>query len=39
MWIVYNREDSWECGWQVASEAEAKRRCREDENLTYIYIG
>lgn len=39
MWIVFNREDSWECGWQVKSEAEAIRQCKENETLTYVYVG
>lgn len=39
MWIVYNKQDSWECGWAVASEEEARRQCEEDENLTYIFAG
>ena len=38
MWIVYNRQDSWECGISVKNEAEAIRRCKMDENLTYRYI-
>ena len=38
MWIVYNREDSWEWGWQVDNETEAITECLLDENLTYIYI-
>lgn len=39
MWIVFNRQDSWQCGWAVESEAEAKRQCEEDESLTYIFAG
>lgn len=39
MWYVYNKQDSWECGWTVASEAEAKKKCAENEELTYTYVG
>ena len=39
MWIVYNKQDTWECGWVVYSEAEAIRQCKEDDSLTYIYVG
>lgn len=38
MWFVYNRADSWMCGWSVASEAEAIAQCEADEELTYRYI-
>ena len=39
MWIVYNKEDSWQCGWSVNSEQEAIAECERDKNLTYKYIG
>lgn len=38
MWIVYNKEDSWTCGWQVNSEKEALEQCLKNDNLTYKYI-
>lgn len=37
MWIVYNREDSSDCGWEVETEAEAVRQCEEDDSLTYVW--
>lgn len=37
MWIVFNIEDSSELGWQVSSEREALRQCRENDNLDYIW--
>ena len=37
MWIVYNREDSSDCGWEVGTEAEAIRQCEEDDSLTYVW--
>ena len=33
MWIVYNREDSSDCGWEVETEAE----CEEDDDLAYVW--
>ena len=38
MWIVYNKEDSWECGYSVNSRAEAEAECDKDEDLTYRYV-
>ncbi len=38
MWIVYNKEDSPECGWTVDSEKEAKKQCAENEDLRYVYM-
>jgi len=38
MWIVYNREDTYDCGWEVESREEAIQQCEEDENLTYVYV-
>ena len=38
MWIVFNREDSWECGWQAKNESDAIRQCAKDESLTYYYV-
>ena len=37
MWYVYNKQDSWECGWEVETEDEAIQQCKEDEELTYCY--
>lgn len=37
MWIVYNREDSSDCGWEVETEAEAIRQCEEDDSLIYVW--
>ena len=39
MWIVYNIEDSWQCGWEVLSGEEAEKQCEENPGLTYKYIG
>ena len=36
-WIVYNKEDTPDCGWVVENEQEAKRQCAEDENLDYCF--
>lgn len=36
-WIVYNKEDSPECGWVVGSEKEAKRQCEENPSLDYCF--
>jgi hypothetical protein len=38
MWIVYNKEDSWECGYSVNSRAEAEAECDKNEDLTYRYV-
>lgn len=38
MWYVYNKEDSWQCGWQVANEQEALRQCAENKNLTCMCV-
>ena len=37
-WVVYNVEDSPECGHFVASEEEAIRECEENEYLTYCFV-
>lgn len=39
MWIVYNMEDSPECGYQVENREEAERICNNDPNMTSIYKG
>ena len=39
MWIVYNREDSWECGFEVKTETDAIDYCRQYQNYTYIWVG
>lgn len=39
MWIVYRKGDTWEVGYTVSSEQEAQMLCREDESLTYKYVG
>lgn len=38
MWYVYNRQDSWQCGWVVKSEEEALKQCIENDELTYKYV-
>lgn len=38
MWIVYNRQDSWECGFEVHTENEAIEFCSENEEYTYKYV-
>ncbi len=37
MWIVYNMQDGSDCGWEVETEAEAIRQCKEDDNLNYVW--
>lgn len=39
MWMVYNREDSWESGYSVATESEAMEICNSDLSMTYCYVG
>ena len=39
MWMVFNHEDSWECGYSVASESEAMEICNADPSMMYMYIG
>ena len=38
MWIVYNREDSWEHGFEVPTETEAIEYCRNYQGFTYTYV-
>ena len=38
MWIVYNIEDSADCGWEVPDREEAERQCYENPELTYKYV-
>ena len=38
MWYVYNRQDSWQCGWVVKSEEEALKQCIENDELTCKYV-
>ena len=38
MWFVYNKQDDWSQGYEVASEGEAIEICEEDTDLTYCYI-
>lgn len=39
MWIVFNHEDSWEQGYSVSSESEARKICEDDMEMTYCYVG
>lgn len=39
MWYVYNRQDTWQCGWEVETESEAIEFCNDDNELTYCYVG
>ena len=39
MWIVFNRQDSWVCGYSVANEAEAVQICKADDTMDYCYVG
>ena len=39
MWMVYNREDSWECGYSVGNETEAREICKANEEFNYCYVG
>lgn len=38
MWIVFNREDSWECGYSVANEGVAREICKANEEMDYRYV-
>lgn len=38
MWYVYNCQDSWQCGYSVASESEAIVICDTDDTMTYCYV-
>ena len=38
MWIVYNKQDDWSQGYEVASESEAIEICEEDTEMTYRYV-
>lgn len=38
LWIVYNREDSWEHGFEVPTETEAIEYCRNYQEFTYTYV-
>lgn len=37
MWIVFNEEDSIECGWQVKNEKAAIKYCSNHPGFTYGY--
>ena len=39
MWIVYNVNDSWEVGYSVSNETEAREICENDTEMTFAYIG
>lgn len=39
MWYVYNKEDSWMCGYPVSSRQEAEAICNENKEMDYCYIG
>ena len=39
MWMVFNRNDSWEYGFSVATKEETTRLCEEDKDLDYCYVG
>lgn len=39
MWMVFNREDSWECGYSVTNEVEALNICKNDKTMDYCYVG
>lgn len=38
MWFVYNKQDDWTQGYEVASETEAMEICNEDTEMTYRYV-
>ena len=38
MWMVFNKQDSWMCGYSVATEGEALEICREDEEMDCCYV-
>jgi len=39
MWIVYNRDTTWQHGFEVKTELEAIEYCRTYVGYTYIYVG
>lgn len=38
MWVVYNKQDSWQCGFEVPTEQEAYEYCKENAEYTYQYV-
>lgn len=38
MWVVYNKQDSWQCGFEVPTEQEAYEYCKENTEYTYQYV-
>ena len=38
MWMVYNWQDTPQCGWSAENENDAIRQCTDDENLRYCYM-
>lgn len=38
MWIVYQREDTYVCGFEVETEKEAVDYCKANDGYTYIYV-
>ena len=38
-WVVYNKQDSWEVGFEVPTEKEAIEYCNNNPEYTYIYVG
>lgn len=39
MWMVFNTQDSWECGYSVSCESEARSICEADNTMDYCYVG
>lgn len=39
MWIVFDKDDNWSQGYSVSSESEAEQICKENREMTYIYVG
>ena len=39
MWYVYRHGDTYSCGITVKSEKEAIKRCEENPELDYVYVG
>lgn len=38
MWIIYYKDDSWQCGWSVESEQEALQYCKKHPDYRCIWV-
>lgn len=39
MWYVYNKQDSYECGYAVESREVAEAICDANDEMTCCYVG